>query len=260
MLQLKHMIYFVYILMSLNSVSAFNLITRRALLLNTFLIPSASKSILINNSLTYNAPSDYEDYENYREYNNDNLNSEDMHDALIKKRSPTNARSIYFTGEINEESCFNLYEALIKNRNIIYSDETSQPHIDLYIQSPGGSLLPALGLSDEIKSLGVPVYTYIRGYAASAATLLSVVGTRRYMYNHSVYMIHGLKYGSSNNIEGLIQARDLHTNTELLMNIIKDIYLTNSNIDEKILEDMFLHDIWMNSQTALEYGLIDQIL
>ena len=183
-----------------------------------------------------------------------------MHNALIKKRSPTNARSIYFTGEINEESCFNLYEALIKYRNIIYSDETSQPHIDLYIQSPGGSLLPALGLSDEIKSLGVPVYTYIRGYAASAATLLSVVGTRRYMYNHSVYMIHGLKYGSSNNIEGLIQARDLHTNTELLMNIIKDIYLTNSNIDEKILEDMFLHDIWMNSQTTLEYGLIDQIL
>tara|TARA_Y100000389_G_C17435748_1_gene505398 strand:- start:1049 stop:1789 length:741 start_codon:yes stop_codon:yes gene_type:complete len=246
--------------MSLNNVSGFNLLTRRTLLLNTFLIPGASKSVNINNSLLYNTPSDYEDNGINGDYNNDNLSNENMNSALIKKRNPNNARSIYFTGEINEETCFKLYEALIKNRNIIYSDEYSQPHIDLYIQSPGGSLLPALGLSDEIKSLGVPVHTYIRGYAASAATLLSVVGARRYMYNHSVYMIHGLKYGSSNNIEGLIQAKDLNTNTEILMNIIKDIYLKNSNMDEKVLDDMFLHDIWMNAETTLKYGLIDYIL
>ena len=237
----------------MSQISAFNLmLNRRAFLANSLLIPAATKSIVMNNSILKDTPSDYENNEEEEQgYPNDML-------TLSKYN---NKRIIHFSGEINELTCFKLYEALIHNKNLIMTDQTSQPHIDLYIQSYGGALLPALGLSDEIKTLGVPVYTYVKGYAASAATLLSVVGTKRFMYNHSVYMIHGLKYGGDGQrVGGLLEAKDMNDNTDTLMNIIKDIYMSNSNIDEKTLEEMFMHDKWMNSKQVLQHGLVDKII
>ena len=250
---IKHVLCFLCLFVNMSQISGFNLmLNRRAFLANSLLIPSASNSICMNNSFLNNAPCDYE---------NDESEEESYPNNMLSINKYNNKRIIHFTGEINEATCFKLYEALIHNRNLIMTDQTSQPHIDLYIQSYGGALLPALGLSDEIKNLGVPVYTYVKGYAASAATLLSVVGTRRYMYNHSVYMIHGLKYGGDGQrVGGLLEARDMSDNTETLMNIIKDIYMSNSDIDEKTLEDMFMHDKWMNSKQVLEHGLIDKIL
>ena len=47
-------------------------------------------------------------------------------------------------------------------------------------------------------------------------------------------------------------------NSETL--IIKDIYLDNSNIDEKILDELLLKDSWLTSSQSLKYGLIDEIL
>lgn len=132
-------------------------------------------------------------------------------------------------------------------------------HINLYIQSPGGSLLPTLALVDEMKNLGVPIYTYIRGYAASAATLLSVVGSQRFMYNHSVLMIHSVKL-QEQQPSSLLDVKDLNTNVDVFMEIIKNIYLENTNIDSKTLDELFNHDIWMNSNKALKYGLIDTII
>ena len=139
------------------------------------------------------------------------------------------------------------------------TQENYPNHINLYIQSPGGSLLPTLALVDEIKNLGVPIHTYIRGYAASAATLLSVVGSYRYMYNHSLLMIHSVKLHDQQPTS-LLEVKDLNTNVDVFMEIIKNIYLENSNIDSKTLDELFNHDIWMNSRKALNYGLIDEII
>jgi ATP-dependent protease ClpP protease subunit len=44
------------------------------------------------------------------------------------------------------------------------------------------------------------------------------------------------------------------------MSIIRNIYLENSNLNNEILDELFNHDVWMNSLTALKYGLIDKIL
>ena len=175
------------------------------------------------------------------------------------KRSNFINNNIYFTGSLNEETCFKLTDALISHKNMALTNQDYPNHINLYIQSPGGSLLPTLGVVDEIRNLGVPVYTYIRGYAASAATLLSVAGSQRYMYNHSVLMIHSVKlYDQQPNT--LLDVKDLNTNVDIFMNIVKNIYLENTNIDIQTLDDLFSHDIWMNSTLALEYGLIDEII
>ena len=181
----------------------------------------------------------------------DNINS--------NKKSRFLNNNIYFTGGLNEETCFKLTEALISYKNNALTNQDYPNHINLYIQSPGGSLLPTLAVVDEIKNLGVPVHTYIRGYAASAATLLSVVGSRRFIYEHSLIMIHGLKIDDSS-ISSLLDVKDLNTNVDVFMGLVKKIYMENTNIDEYALENLFYHDIWMNSSRALDYGLVDEII
>ena len=188
--------------------------------------------------------------------NNDNSNSNSNSNSNNKFFKNNN---IYFTGQLNEETCYKLSEALIIHKNKALTQQDYHNHINLYIQSPGGSLLPTLALVDEIKNLGIPIHTYIRGYAASAATLLSVVGSERYMYNHSVLMIHSVKL-QNQDPTSLLEVKDLNTNVDVFMKIIKNIYLENSNIDSKTLDELFYHDIWINSSKALNYGLIDKII
>ena len=183
----------------------------------------------------------------------------EMYNLFQNKKPKFMNNDIYFSGSLDEESCFSLTETLLAHKNMALTNQDYPNHINLYIQSPGGSLLPTLAVVDEIKNLGIPVYTYIRGYAASAATLLSVVATRRYMYNHSVMMVHGVKLGEQS-VGSLLDVKDLNTNVDVFMNIVKRIYLENTNINEKILEELFFHDIWINSTLALKYGFIDEIL
>ena len=165
---------------------------------------------------------------------------------------------IYLTGSLNDNSCLKLTQTLIGYKKYIKNKEIDIDKINLYIQSPGGSLFSTLGLIDEIKNYDIPINTYIKGYAASAATLLSVVGKERYMYNHSLLMIHGVKLSGS--VNTLTDVRDLNDNVELYMDIIKNIYLENSNMTEKELEYYFIRDKWMTAKQALHYGLIDKIL
>ncbi len=167
--------------------------------------------------------------------------------------------SIYLTGPLTEDTCWGITQAFINFQNQLLHSDNRFNNINLYIQSPGGSLLPTLALVDEIKTLDIPVHTYIRGYAASAATLLSVVGEKRYMYSHSVMMIHGIKLNGHQS-DSLLDVKDLNSNVELFMNTIKNIYLENTKISEEQLEKFFYRDKWISANEALSYGLIDEII
>ena len=231
-----------------------NLLTRRTLLKTTI---SSLELISLNaNNIYLNDDNDETSKNSEKDYQDFNLLSNNIHS---NKKSHFLNNNIYFTGGLNEETCFKLTEALNAHKNMALTNQDYPNHINLYIQSPGGSLLPTLAVVDEIKNLGIPVHTYIRGYAASAATLLSVVGSQRYIYNHSIMMIHGVKIGDSS-VSSLLDIKDLNTNVDVFMNMVKKIYLENTNIKENILENLFYHDIWMNSTLALEYGLVDEIL
>lgn len=193
------------------------------------------------------------------DYNNDDKYMDSSLKILQRNNNNRVNNNIYFTGGLNDETCFKLTEALMHHRNQALSNDKYPPYINLFIQSPGGSLLPTLAVVDEIKNLGIPVYTYIRGYAASAATLLSVAGTQRFMYKHSLAMIHGVKL-QEQEVSSLMDIKDLNANVDTFMNIVKDIYLENTSIDEQLLEYLFYHDLWMNSTQALEHGLVDEII
>ncbi len=190
--------------------------------------------------------------------NENNIEAADNNTNNYKKKLYRN--DIYFTGELNDESCFKLSEAIVVNNNKAMTDDKAENHINLYIQSKGGALLPTLAVVDQIINSPIPVHTYIRGYTASAATLLSVVGSKRFIYKHSLLMIHGLKFSDENIVADLNELNDMNYNTNLMLSIIKDIYLENTNLSENDLEKMFLCDRWMSSQDALMYNIVDEII
>jgi ATP-dependent protease ClpP protease subunit len=170
--------------------------------------------------------------------------------------------NIYFYGPITAESSRELDNALIElDRNSkIFSNnfKIDPPPINLHIQSEGGSLMNTFYVVDLINNLETPVYTYVDGYVASAGSLISVVGKKRYMTKNSFIMIHQL---STSLGEG--KFNDLDDNMDNLnkfMDTIRNIYSEKTKISIDELNDILDHDLWMNSKESLDYGLVDYII
>lgn len=249
MINISNKIIGLLLLTHINTSLGFNMFTnRRNIIKNSVLLSNYNPTLLLPEN------------ENENENENEKKLIIDTAENYIKKNRESSNNNIFFTGSLTEETCFKLSAALIEHKNQALINDKYPNHINLYIQSPGGSLLPTLALVDEIKNLEIPVYTHIRGYAASAATLLSVVGAKRLIYNNSVMMIHGIKFSEENSVTNLLETKDLNDNVDLFMSIIKNIYLENSNIDEDTLNHMFYHDKWIGSKQALDYGLVDEII
>lgn len=168
---------------------------------------------------------------------------------------------IYFYSPITQRSCFELknkiYELDMKSTIMHVQYKIDPPPIHLHIQSNGGSLFHTLYIVDLIKNLNTPVYTYVDGFAASAATLISVVGKKRFITKNSLMLVHQLSGSDSGKFDEL---EDQMTNMKVLMSAIKMIYLNNTDINPLQLNSLLKKDLWLNAETCLLYGLVDEII
>lgn len=168
---------------------------------------------------------------------------------------------IYFNGPINEKNMKRLYfilKDLILNSQIFFLQYKTVMPIHLHIQSGGGSLLSSFEIVDLISDSPVPVYTYIDGYSASAASLITISGKTRYMTRNSFILIHQL---SSMVGEGKFsEMEDNMKNQETFMNNIKKIYLEKTSINEEKLNQLLFHDLWLNAEDCLHLGFVDKII
>lgn len=169
--------------------------------------------------------------------------------------------NVYFYGDFNSESCEKLKNSLVEldfNGKLFRLEyNLDPPPINLHIQSTGGALLDSLYLVDLIQSLDSPVNTYVDGYAASAASLLSVVGEKRFMTKNSMILIHQLSSGSQGKYE---EMDDNMKNLDNLMEKVKNIYGAHTSIPEDTLEEILKHDLWFDAETCKSYGLVDEII
>ena len=169
---------------------------------------------------------------------------------------------VYFYSEVTRPKILALNKSL-KNLEISMMNKatalqtTALGEIYLHINSYGGSVFAGFSAVDYIRTSQVPVTTIIDGCAASAATMMSVVGEHRMMNEHSFMLIHQLSAGTWGKYEEL---KDDMANNDLLMKTIKDIYIKHTKIPQKELAKMLKHDLWWNAKTCLKYGLIDEIV
>ena len=163
-------------------------------------------------------------------------------------------RVIFLGTEVND------YTANVLHAQLLYLDANDPgKDINLYINSPGGSVYAGLGIYDTMQFISCDVATICTGMAASMAAVLLVAGQegKRSALPHSRVMIHqplGGVQGQASDIE--IEAREIQKLKKELYTIIAD----HSHTDyEKVWNDSD-RNYWMTAEEAREYGMIDQVL
>lgn len=129
--------------------------------------------------------------------------------------------------------------------------------INLYITSNGGLVYQVFGAIDTIRGMKVPVHTICKGFVASAGTLLSLAGKKRYITESSYMLIHELRAGHWGKFTHLSESLD---NSKQLMEHIKNWYLSRTKMTAEELEEQLKKDVSWNAQMCLEKGLVDEII
>ena len=139
--------------------------------------------------------------------------------------------------------------------------ESTDPKKDilLYINSPGGSVYPGLGIYDTMQYIKPSVSTMCTGLAASMAAVLLAGGAdgKRSALPHSRIMIHQPLGGARG------QATELEITVKQMLEIKKDLYEILSKHTGKSYEEIEENadrDYWMRSSEAQAYGLIDEVV
>lgn len=199
-------------------------------------------------------------------FKNDTGSDDDDSPKIItlEKSSDTSPQGnrIYFYSDVNKESVLNLnrqIDDLTRQMKMIQFglNLPEPPRIEIHICSDGGELFAAMAAIDKIIDNPVPIDTYCEGMVASAATLISSVGDKRYITKSSCMLIHQVRSGLWGNY---MQFKDEIQNLELLMGLIKGVYLKKTKFDAKELDEILSHDLCLGADKCFEYGLIDHIL
>ena len=168
--------------------------------------------------------------------------------------------TVYFYGDITESNALELnstLHAVDKKLKVSRAFIDVKPVINLHINSYGGSLFAGLATVDTIRALDADVHSVIDGAAASAATIISTTCSTRAIGKYSKMLIHQLSssmYGKYTEIE------DDMENNKHLMETIKAIYKEYTDVPMKKLNEILKHDLWFDSSTCLELGLVDEII
>jgi ATP-dependent Clp protease protease subunit len=163
-------------------------------------------------------------------------------------------RIIFLGYPINEEV------ANIVTAQLLFLDSTDRTRdINMYINSPGGSVYAGLGVYDTLQFVTPDVSTICIGMAASMACVLLGAGAKgkRAALKHSRIMMHqpsGAIGGQASDIEITVnEIRKLKTELYEVVN-----YHTGRPLDQ--IEKDFDRDKWMTAPEAKEYGLVDEVL
>jgi len=173
----------------------------------------------------------------------------DIYSRLLKNR-------IIFVGEAIDDALANLVIAQL----LYLEQEDPDKDIDIYINSPGGSVTAGLGMYDCMQLVKPDVSCICMGMAASAAAVLLAGGAKgkRYALPYSRIMIHqpwiGQIGGQATDID--IHAKQIIKTRETLNKILAE----HTGQDFEKVERDTERDYYMSAQEAKEYGIIDEII
>lgn len=168
-----------------------------------------------------------------------------------------NDRIIMLSDEVNDATA-----SLVVAQLLYLEGQDPEKDIDLYINSPGGSVSSGMAIYDTIKYIKCDVSTICIGMAASMGALLLSSGTKgkRFALPHSEIMIHqpliagGGISGQATDIK--IRADHMLRTRQALNEILADN--TGKSVEQIAIDTE--RDNFMSAQEALEYGLIDKVI
>lgn len=177
-----------------------------------------------------------------------NVASMDVFSRLMMDR-------IIFLGVPIDDTVANIIQA-----QLLFLESTDpSKDIQIYFNSPGGSVHAGLGIYDTMQYITADVATICTGMAASMAAVLLTAGAKgkRTALKHSRVMIHQPMGGASG------QASELEITVREIMKLKNELYAIISEHSGKPIDQVEKdadRDYWMTSQEAVEYGMIDEVL
>lgn len=171
----------------------------------------------------------------------------DIYSRLLKDRI------IILSGEINDEMANSIVAQLL------YLDGINHDDISIYINSPGGSITSGMAIYDTMNFISSSVSTICVGMAASMAAFLLASGEngKRFCLENSEVMIHQPLGGAQG------QATEIKIAAERILKLKKKlnkILSLNTGKDLRKIEKDTERDYFMDSEEALEYGIVDEVL
>jgi len=163
-------------------------------------------------------------------------------------------RIVFLWGEINAGTAGGLIMRLLE-----LQAKHGGRDVNLYINSPGGSVDDTLAIYDTMQFMSCDVCTYCVGQAASGAAMVLAAGTKgkRFALPHSKIMVHqpwGGVTGQASDIK--IQAEEILRAKRLL----NELLAQHTGRDVEQIEQETERDRYMTPAEALEYGIVDEIL
>ena len=162
---------------------------------------------------------------------------------------------IIFLGTGINDQVANIVQAQL----LFLESADSKKDIQIYINSPGGSVYAGLGIYDTMQIIKPDVATICTGMAASMGAVLQCAGAKgkRTALKHARVMIHQPMGGA----EG--QASDIEITTREILKLKKELYeiiASHSGQTFKKIEKDSDRDYWMTAEEAKSYGMIDELL
>ncbi|KAH3832118.1 ATP-dependent Clp protease proteolytic subunit-like [Dreissena polymorpha] len=165
-----------------------------------------------------------------------------------------NERIVLLMGEIHDQAASTVVAQLL----FLQSENAKKP-INMYINSPGGSVTAGMAIYDTMQLINCPVATWCVGQAASMGSLLLAAGThgRRHALPNSQIMLHQPLGGASG------QATDVKIRVDNLLRIkeqLNNIYVKHTKQPYDVIEAALDRDNYMSPEKAKEFGLIDHVV
>jgi ATP-dependent protease ClpP protease subunit len=186
-----------------------------------------------------------------------------LSESDVSSRCFARGNHIYFFSGVSKDSVYRLQDCLCKLNDKYRATQQANPSmvvtpkpIYLHINSYGGGVFAALAAIDFIEQSEIPVHTIIEGASASAATLMSVVGKKRYIRPHASMLVHQLSswFGGK-----LTEIEDDYQNVAQMHRTIKAVYKKHTTLRDTDLDDILKHDLWWNADKCLQEGLVDEL-
>lgn len=160
-------------------------------------------------------------------------------------------RTVFIVGEINDELATSVVAELL-----YLQAKNPKGEINLYINSPGGSVTAGLAIYDTMRHISCPVHTLCLGQACSMAAVLLAAGDKRSLLPSSRVMIHQPSGGAEGKESDIvISAKEItRIRTKLVEILAKHTGKSLKQVDKDTERDYF-----MTPEEALRYGMADHI-
>jgi ATP-dependent Clp protease protease subunit len=162
-------------------------------------------------------------------------------------------RILWVAGVVNDNM------STVVQAQLMYLDSVEKRDITMHVDSPGGSVKSGLSMVDVMRYINSDVATINTGMAASMGSILLSSGEKgkRSSLNFSKVMIHQVSSGASGHVA---DNRISQMESEKYNYILFKMLAENSGRDFQYVLDAARRDKWLNSQEALDFGFVDEVI